>query len=100
MLEDKIKEYTEQLYHETFSTQEIINDKFDWDDIASLVNATAHQFAEWKEEQLTSRLSDSVIKHIVDVAQGDGDMDFKVFDIKDYLFHAITGHWKDWGEYD
>ena len=49
-VEEEIKHYTEQSYHDTFNEQGT-QDEFDWDDIAMVIEDTARHFAEWQKEQ-------------------------------------------------
>ena len=57
-LEDEIKRYTEERYHETFGNGQGTLDDFDWEDISTVIEDTARHFynlrPSWKpsEEQM------------------------------------------------
>lgn len=57
-LEDEIKRYTEEKYHETFGNGQGTLDEFDWEDISTVIEDTAKHFCSlrpsWKpsEEQM------------------------------------------------
>ena len=48
-LEEELKRYTEQSYHDTFNGQ---GTQDDWDDIAMVIEDTARHFAQWQKEQM------------------------------------------------
>ena len=50
-LEAEIKRYTENMYNETFGNGQGTLDEFDWEDIASVIEETAHHFAGWNEHK-------------------------------------------------
>lgn len=43
-LEDEIKRYTEEMYHETFGNGQGALDEFDWEDISTVIEDTARHF--------------------------------------------------------
>ena len=46
-LEKEIEIFTVQLYHETFGNGQGTLDEFDWEDIATVIEETAHHFCEF-----------------------------------------------------
>lgn len=49
-MEEEIKRFTEQLYNETFGNGQGTLDEFDWEDIATVIEETAHHFVNWQKE--------------------------------------------------
>ena len=49
-LDAEIKKYTESLYNETFGNGQGTLDEFDWEDIATVIEETAHHFVNWQKE--------------------------------------------------
>ena len=49
-IEEEIKRFTEQLYNETFGNGQGTLDEFDWEDIATVIEETAHHFVNWQKE--------------------------------------------------
>lgn len=49
-IDAEIKKYTENLYNETFGNGQGTLDEFDWEDIATVIEETAHHFVNWQKE--------------------------------------------------
>lgn len=49
-MEEEIKRYTEELYNEIFGNGQDTVDEFDWEDIAQIIEETAHHFINWQKE--------------------------------------------------
>lgn len=53
------------MYHETFGSNGV-EDVFDWDDIAIVIEDTAKHFAQWQKEQM---MKDAVNARIIAIGQ-------------------------------
>lgn len=77
-LEDEIKRYTEEKYHETFGSGQRTYDEFDWEDIAVTIEETAVHFAGWKEKapeyKTISKILSLGFMHYLDDNRQEGKM--------------------------
>lgn len=83
-LEDEIKRYTEERYHETFGNGQRAFDEFDWEDIASVIEDTARYFYNLQPHWKPSDEQMEALKYFVNHHQG--------------LANQLTIKWDDFEE--
>lgn len=91
-LEDEIKRYTEEKYHETFGNGQGTLDEFDWEDIASVIEDTAVHFAGRTEQSVLRTLAFGFM-HYLDENRKDGKMCLSNAECEDITKAVSEGDW-------
>lgn len=93
-MEEEIKRFTERLYNETFGNGQGTLDEFDWEDIATVVEETAHHFVNWQKEHQpleTQQEQDDKIEKIKKFVkeEADGWQDTYCYSMRDNILSFL-----------